>query len=234
DGDKDFGSISASSPKDVPVELKGNDDNNENLINQLETRLAARENKIELMSSNTEKLEKALNQQQDAYARLEERYTQEKLKNEEDKKMLMTGIEERDHRISELEKKVEELVDEISQLKRLKMDIRNYRSNSLASASSTSSDQDTPLSTPPDSNTPKSSVNYSSVLGLESKLYQLQKTHGKTVSEYSEIKSKYASCLEEIQELQGQLRAKLNINIIPGTPLTSTGTSFGELADMDP
>ncbi|CAG8485544.1 4306_t:CDS:2 [Cetraspora pellucida] len=214
------------------MELKGNDNNNEILINQLETRLAARESKIELMSSNTEKLEKALNQQQNAYSKLEESYTQEKLKNENDKKMLMTGIEDRDRRISELEKKVEELVDEISHLKRLKMDYRNYRSNSLASASSTSSDQDTPLSTPPDSNTPKSSVNYSSILGLESKLYQLQKTHEKTVSDYSDMKSKYASCLEEIQDLQEQLRTKFNVNIIPGTPLSS-GTSYGELADID-
>ncbi|CAG8467879.1 1610_t:CDS:2 [Dentiscutata erythropus] len=221
------------------MELRENGDNNEDLISQLETRLAARESKLELMSSNQEKLEKALSQQKDAYSKLEEKYTQEKLKNEEDKKMLMTGIEERDRRISSLEKKVEELVDEISQLKRLRMDMKNvsnrdYRSNSLASASSTSSDQDTPLSTPPDSNTPKSSVNYSSILGLESKLYQLQKTHEKTISEYSDIKNKYALCLEEIQELQEKLQGvKVKVNIIPGTPLTPTEISLNELIDID-
>ncbi|CAG8494623.1 40522_t:CDS:2, partial [Gigaspora margarita] len=216
------------------IELRENGDNNENLISELESRLEARESKIELMSSNAEKLEKALNQQQDAYSKLEKMYTEEKLRNEKDKKMLMTGIEERDHRISELEKKVEELVDEISQLKRLRMDV-SYRDSltsayrdSLTSASSTSSYQDTLFSTPPDSNTPKSSVNYSSVLGLESKLYQLQKTHEKTVSEYSDIKSKYASCLEEIQELQVQLqRFKVKFNIIPGTPLNPIGIFDG-------
>ncbi|CAG8497372.1 9825_t:CDS:2, partial [Gigaspora rosea] len=222
------------------IELRENGDNNENLISELETRLEARENKIELMSSNAEKLEKALNKQQDAYSKLEKMYTEEKLRNEEDKKMLMSGIEERDHRISELEKKVEELVDEISQLKRLRMDV-SYRDSltsayrdSLTSASSTSSYQDTPYSTPPDSNTPKSSVNYSSVLGLESKLYQLQKTHEKTVSEYSDIKSKYTSCLEEIQELQVQLQKfKVKVNIIPGTPLNPTDVSLDGLTNKD-
>ncbi|CAG8595223.1 330_t:CDS:1, partial [Scutellospora calospora] len=217
------------------IEIRDTGNNSEDIINQLETRLETRESKIEFMSKNAEKLEKALEQQKDAYSRLEENYKQEKLTNEEDKRLLMTGIEDRDRRISELEKKVEELIDEISQMKRImdtkNISVRNYRSNSLASASSTSSDQDTPLSTPPDSNTPKSSVNYASVLGLESKLYQLQKTHEKTVSEYSEIKSKYTSCLEEIHELQEQLQEiRLNVNIVPGTSLNSAA-SLGEFTD---
>ncbi|CAG8498136.1 16292_t:CDS:10 [Cetraspora pellucida] len=101
------------------------------------------------------------------------------LKMKKIKKMLMTGIKDCDRGISELEKKVEELVDEISHIKRLKMDYRTYRSNSLASASSTSSDQDTPLSSPPDSK----------LQSLESKLYLPQKTHEKTFSDYSDMKN---------------------------------------------
>ncbi|CAG8576773.1 11083_t:CDS:2, partial [Scutellospora calospora] len=40
---------------------------------------------------------------------------------------------------------------------------------------------------------------------LEIKLFELQKTHEKTILEFTQIKEKYQTCLEEIQDLQNQL-----------------------------
>ncbi|CAG8766769.1 5645_t:CDS:1, partial [Cetraspora pellucida] len=69
------------------------------------------------------------------------------------------------------------------------------------------------------------------VATLESKLLNLQETHSKTVTEYSEIKSKYEECLSEIHELQQQLtEEKLRSDIFdsdskssaPSTPTSPT------------
>ncbi|CAG8432689.1 5671_t:CDS:2 [Diversispora eburnea] len=183
------------------TKLRSNSEKNEGVIQKLELRLAKSENKVAIMNETTQNLEKALHEREDAYQKLETKYKNEKSLDEEDQTLLMSQIEDRDRRIAELEKKVDELVTEIAHMKKLKVDV----SGSLMLTN-----------------------DFSTVLNLESKLTELQKTHEKTVSEFTEVKEKYQSCLGEITELHSQLdKVKIpqfGITIdesIPTTPLNN-------------
>ncbi|GBC02805.1 hypothetical protein RclHR1_04830003 [Rhizophagus clarus] len=200
-------------------QLRTAGENSEAIIQKLENRLAISESKFASMNETSQKLEKALHEREKAYDNLELKYRKEKSNNEEDQSLLLAEVEERDNRISQLEKKVEELVNEISQLKKLKVDVTKLppkvmSRSSSTSSTSTSEEVDTPSSTPPSSN-PMSSENYATVLNLEEKLYELQKTHEKTVIEFEEIKVKYQSCLDELTDLNKQLSGtKMQLEII--------------------
>ncbi|CAG8517269.1 19698_t:CDS:2 [Gigaspora margarita] len=158
-------------------QLRINGENNEGIIQKLETRLARSESKAELMNETAQHLEKALMEREDAYNKLDLKYKNEKAQDEQQQILLLAEIEDRDRRISQLEKKVDDLIAEIAQFKKLKVDVNKAPRR-----------------------------DYSIVLNLESKLYELQKTHEKTVSEFAEIKDKYQACLGEIEDLQSQLQ----------------------------
>ncbi|CAG8441188.1 13239_t:CDS:2 [Acaulospora morrowiae] len=104
------------------AQLRLNSEKNEGVIQKLELRLAKSENKVTIMNETTQNLERALHEREDAYMKLELKYKKEKSLDEQDQNLLMSEIEERDRRIAQLEKKVEELVTEISQMKKLRVD----------------------------------------------------------------------------------------------------------------
>ncbi|CAB5380623.1 uncharacterized protein OCT59_016502 [Rhizophagus irregularis] len=203
--------------RDKISQLRIAGENSEIIIQKLETKLAKSESKFASINETSQKLEKALHEREEAYNILELKYRKEKLNNDDDQTLLLAEIEERDNRISHLEKKVEELIIEISHLKKLKVDVTKISPKILSRSSSTSStsdEVDTPFSTPPSSN-PISNENYATVLNLEEKLYELQKIHEKTSIEFEEIKIKYQSCLEEITDLHKQLSGtKMQLEII--------------------
>jgi chromosome segregation ATPase len=204
--------------RDKISQLRTAGENSEIIIQKLEAKLAKSESKFASMSETSQKLEKALHEREEAYNNLESKYRKEKFNNEEDQSLLLAEIEDRDNRISQLEKKVEELIIEISQLKKLKVDVTKMPpkvlSRSSSTSSSTSEEVDTPFSTPPSSN-PISNENYATYLSLEEKLYELQKTHEKTTIEFEEIKVKYQACLDEITDLHKQLSGtKMQLEII--------------------
>ncbi|CAJ0632129.1 13413_t:CDS:2 [Entrophospora sp. SA101] len=210
-------------------ELQSNAEDSEGIIRKLEAKLLKTEQKSNNANVTLSQLEQFLQEKEEAYVSLEGRFNQEKSNDEKDTKLLLTEIEDRDKRIAELEKKVDELVNNISQLKHLKSD-SSSSSSSPSSSLFSSSDIDTPLSTSSSLNTSISTSDYSSVSELESKLYELQKTHEDTVLEFQEIKDKYQGCLEELSELYTQLAdAKmLHLNIVETTPSTPMTDTFDE------
>nr|CAG8456812.1 13765_t:CDS:2 [Entrophospora candida] len=160
-------------------ELQSNAEDSEGIIRKLEAKLLKTEQKSNNANVTLSQLEQFLQEKEEAYVSLEGRLNQEKSNDEKDTKLLLTEIEDRDKRIAELEKKVDELVNNIK---------------------------------------------------LESKLYELQKTHEDTVLEFQEIKDKYQGCLEELSELYTQLAdAKmLHLNIVETTPSTPMTDTFDE------
>ncbi|CAG8557098.1 10197_t:CDS:2, partial [Acaulospora colombiana] len=186
------------------AQLRLNGEKSEGVIQKLELRLAKSESKVSIMNETTQNLEKALHEREDAYMKLESKYKKEKSLDEQDQNLLMSEIEERDRRIAQLEKKIDELVTEIAQMKKLRVDVNN-------------------------SNTPMSSGDFSVIMNLESKLSELQKAHEKTVAEFVDVKSKYQSCLEEIEELNSRLQEtklpRLGVTLVgdsvPMSPVTA-------------
>ncbi|CAG8558581.1 15910_t:CDS:2, partial [Racocetra fulgida] len=104
-------------------QLRSNGENNEGIIQKLETRLARSESKAEIMNETAQHLEKALMEREDAYAKLDAKYKREKAQDEQQQNLLMAEIEDRDRRIAQLEKKVDDLIAEIAQFKKLKVDV---------------------------------------------------------------------------------------------------------------
>ncbi|CAG8455777.1 7014_t:CDS:2 [Funneliformis mosseae] len=191
------------------AQLRSTEENSESIIQKLETRLAKSEDRVSSMNEASQRLEKALSERDEAYKKLETKYQKERNNDDEYQNLLLSEIEDRDSRIAELEKKVDELITEISQLKQLKVDVtkiqRKKHHRSSSSSSSASDEVDTPSSTPPSSTTPMPTGDFSTISNLEDKLYELQKNHEKTVIEFDDIKEKYKLCLEEITNLHTQL-----------------------------
>ncbi|CAG8492682.1 11608_t:CDS:2 [Acaulospora morrowiae] len=203
------------------MQMKTNEENSNGYIRDVESRLETSDQKVEKFEKIVQRLEERLVQRDSEFAKLEARM---RLSAEEERKALNEEIESRDARIMKLEERVDELVSELNSLRRIQkrasivVNERSLKESSLGESSS-------PRSVMPDSSTAENMA----TIALESKLLSLQKTHAKTVSEVSEIKTKYEECLYEIHELQSQLtEARLcdsesfdgNTSSAPTTPLT--------------
>ncbi|CAG8470534.1 13604_t:CDS:2 [Funneliformis caledonium] len=193
--------------------LKTSEANSECYITNLETRLESCDQQVEKFTQVVEKLEKRLQQRDEAYLELESKMKASY--SEEEMKLLRDEIEERDHRILQLEKKVDDLVHELELLKRLKgKEGADESSNLISLIKMTNSSE---LSA--------SKQEKLIILSLEEKLEELHKVHEQTVNEFNEIKDKYEGCLQEIHELQSQLtEVKLNHSDLfdsdPSSPMT--------------
>ncbi|CAI2161616.1 2010_t:CDS:2 [Funneliformis geosporum] len=212
------------------AQLRSTEENSENVIQKLEMRLSKSEGRVSSMNEASQRLEKALCEQEEAYKKLESKYQKERSNDDEYTNLLLAEIEDRDSRIAELEKKVDVLITEISQLKQLKVDTKipckkHHRSSSTSS--SASDEVDTPSSTPPSSTTPMPTLDYSTISNLEDKLYDLQKNHEKTIIEFDDIKEKYKLCLEEITNLHTQLSGTkvLQLEVVDIDKLAQNDTS---------
>ncbi|CAI2175051.1 3343_t:CDS:2 [Funneliformis geosporum] len=199
--------------------LKTSEANTESYVTTLETRLESSDQRVEKFTQVVERLEKRLQQREEAYLELESKMKSSY--SEEEMKLLREEIEERDHRILRLEKKVDELVNELELLRRLKGKEGADERSTLTSLITNSSESSV-------SNQEKLII-----MSLEEKLEDLHKVHEQTVNEFSEIKNKYEGCLQEIHELQSQLtEVKLNHSDLfdsdpssPSTPSTPFSNS---------
>ncbi|CAG8542233.1 10754_t:CDS:2 [Paraglomus occultum] len=192
-------------------QMKNNGSNSEGYIQDLETRLSKSEEARQQLVQTCERLEKRLQRQEESYQELEDRLKEADV--EADKQTLLNALTDRNRRITQLEKKVEELINEVEKLRKLKEHEHDHDHVSHNRSISTSSiisdvDKDTPFTTPTTSKaaTPTNERDNSSNAELEGKLADLQRIHGATVAEYMDVKTKYQACLDEIADLQSQLQ----------------------------
>ncbi|CAI2161819.1 17640_t:CDS:2 [Funneliformis geosporum] len=222
-------------------QLKSNGSNSEGYIQNLESRLASSEEQTVKFDQMVERLEKRLQQRELAYSELEEKMRQSNI--DDEKKMLLGAIDERDRRIIQLEQKVNELLIELEKL-RLKSQERelnnlqgtHQRSTSIASVIS-EDEKSVTYSPIAKGLSLKDEQDRLLVADLEAKLSKLQQTHEQTVVEFTEIKVKYQTCLNEISELQTQLNEARMMEseydefrcTTPSTPITpmSPQSDFG-------
>ena len=83
------------------------------------------------MSKIDLQLEKDLHDKEDKYNVLIEQFEKQKNIDKEEKGMLLKEIETRDYKISQLEKNVENLINEIEGMKQLKSDKLNFDNNNI-------------------------------------------------------------------------------------------------------
>ncbi|CAG8558361.1 221_t:CDS:2 [Gigaspora margarita] len=186
--------------------LNANDGNIENRIDSIEIQLEYNEDQVAAASQTTKNLEKALCEKDEAYVNLKKRLEKQHIINDEEKKWLIGEIEMRDHRISQLEKKIDDLVNEIARLKQSHVDA-NYHSHSShhSRSSSLTSVDNISLIDQPKLETIMQIKDFPSVSQLESKLCDLQKIHNETMCELEDIKNKYQTCLKELNNLHTQV-----------------------------
>ncbi|GBC09297.1 hypothetical protein RclHR1_08750006 [Rhizophagus clarus] len=205
------------------AQLKTNGTNNQSYITELETRLASSDQQVTKFEQTVEKLEKKLQQREEAFLELESKmrssYT------EEDMRLLRDELEDRDYRILQLEKKVDEFVHELELLRKLKDNGNNNAINLTSDNLVSLSHSSTPFNSTSASNQEKLIIST-----LETKLEELQKVNDQTLNEFDDIKIKYEGCLQEIHELQNQLiEARLNHSDLfdssPSSPTTPMSPS---------
>ncbi|CAB4396064.1 unnamed protein product [Rhizophagus irregularis] len=196
--------------KNEVTRLKSNGSNSEGYIQDLESRLASGEEQLTRFNQTIERLEKRLQQRERDYIELEIKMRE--ANTDEEKKMLLGAIDERDRRIIQLEERVNKLIIELERLRRMKVQefesnnqqVIRQRSESIASLTF---EDEKPYSPIPimEGLSLKDEQDRLLAVDLEKKLVKLQQTHVKTVEEFDEIKAKYQACLNEISELQAQL-----------------------------
>ncbi|CAG8468706.1 10188_t:CDS:2, partial [Racocetra persica] len=214
--------------------MSAEDRNTENRIDSIETHLEYNENQIAAASQTAKDLEKALCEKDEAYVSLKKRLEKQHIINDEEKKWLIGEIEMRDHRISLLEKKVDDLVNEIARLKQSHADANcNSHSENHSRSSSLSSVDNVSFTDQPKFGSIMQFKDFSSVSQLESKLSDLQKIHHETMCELEDIKNKYQTCLKELTNLHVQsssMTSPDNSDVAP----TIISENISEILDYSP
>lgn len=109
------------------------------LIKSYEKKLEQSQNKIVTMTKSIKDLKRSLEERNDMYQKIEVRFEKQKNSDAEEKKYLAEEIEMRDNMITELGKKIENLVDEITLLKGTQTSNSINPINSINSTNSTNS-----------------------------------------------------------------------------------------------
>ncbi|CAG8470796.1 13042_t:CDS:2 [Cetraspora pellucida] len=189
--------------------LKSTSINSEGYIHDLEARLEVSEQQLIEINKTVERLENRLKDKEVAYTELKEKFDHAEV--DQEKTLLLNELNDRDHRISLLEQKTDELSSELVKLRNLKLqelDSNNHQLHQdIIPCSSSASDEEKLLlsSINPGALSLKDEQDRLIIASLETKLSELQQIHEKTVIEFTQIKAKYEACLDEIQELQTQL-----------------------------
>ncbi|CAG8542125.1 7973_t:CDS:2, partial [Cetraspora pellucida] len=176
-------------------------DNTEKIIKNLESRLKESELNYQKINKNAQKLEKALHDACDAYLKLETRYKKDRANEDDDHNLFLEEIQDRNERISQLEKKSEELIEEIEQMKRVKAESDRHSLKRRQSTSTFSSltDLETPSTSTPFGD-------YYTVSQLELQIYELQQIQESAMTEFLDTKQKYQYCLDKLNNLKKQTR----------------------------
>ncbi|CAG8464465.1 3839_t:CDS:2 [Racocetra fulgida] len=196
-------------------------DDTEKIVKNLELKLKESELNYQKINKNAQKLEKALHDACDAYLKLETRYKKDRANEDDDRSLFLEEIQDRDERISQLEKKAEELVEEIEQMKRIKAEADRHSLKRKQSTSTFSSltDLETPSTSTPFGD-------YYTVSQLELQIYELQQIQESTMSEFLDTKQKYQYCLDKLHNLQKQTTSRRKSLSI------STEKTMDELSNM--
>ncbi|CAG8452779.1 5095_t:CDS:2 [Acaulospora morrowiae] len=179
-------------------QISADEEKNDLLIQNLEAQLKLSDSNYSEINKTAQSLEKALHDAADAYVKLEEKYKKEKTSEEEDRTLWLEEIKDRDERIVQLLNKVENLINEIAQTKKLKEEAVKFPLNQQSSPP-----QSSPIL---DSHSKRMTVDYSRVSYLESQIYGLQKVHEDVISEFLEIKQRYQYCQDEANDLRAKLQ----------------------------
>ncbi|CAG8554395.1 7724_t:CDS:2 [Dentiscutata erythropus] len=183
------------------VHVQSAGDDTEKIVKNIELKLKESELNFQKINKNAQKLEKALHDACDAYLKLETRYKKDRANEEDDLNLFLEEIQDRDERISQLDKKAEELVEELEQMKRLKTEADRHSLKRRQSTSTFSSltDLETPITSTP-------LGDYYTTSQLELQIYELQQIQERTMSEFLDIKQKYQYSLDKLSELNKQTR----------------------------
>ncbi|CAG8534735.1 7754_t:CDS:2 [Funneliformis caledonium] len=195
-------------------EVEESNEHNKNVINSLQNYIKEIESKLEkreieanlqttrlehpekFISETVRLLEQRLKERDAAYEEVEAQLNELKKERVEsvpvtqETKVLLDKLDDRDRRINQLEFKLNLLVEELDKLRRL--EATNSNSSITAGEDRSSS--------------PSGEQNLFTVINLETKLAELQKSHENTVTELIDVKIKYQSSLDEIQDLQSSLK----------------------------
>ncbi|CAG8443698.1 9187_t:CDS:2 [Diversispora eburnea] len=193
--------------KERIAEISSTEEGKDLLIQNIEKQVKISEANYLAVNKTAQNLERALHDIADSYIKLEARYKKQKTNDKDYQKILQEGLNDRDDRISQLEDKVESLVNEISRMKKLKEESNNYPLKQQSSISTFSSvnDPETPSSIF-SMHSKRTTIDYSRVSLLESQIYELKKIHENTISEYLEIKQNYEYSLNEVSDLQAKIQ----------------------------
>ncbi|CAG8579760.1 2401_t:CDS:2 [Funneliformis caledonium] len=204
------------------AQMKANNSNSDGYTKNLENRMSISDNKSTQLVETVKKLEERLHQREAECQELEEKLR--RVDNDDEKKLLLNELDDREKRILHLEQKVESLIRELEEL----------RNHSLSHDDSELSviSEDIHFASP--SITPGVNNDPMNLSPLESKFLDLQKTHENTLKEFEDIKSKYHLCLLEIHELRNQLSEENAIHpemvhdfkSTPTTPLSPKSPDF--------
>ncbi|CAG8680316.1 17182_t:CDS:1, partial [Cetraspora pellucida] len=211
-------------------QLKSSGNSTEGYIQSLESRLSTSEEQLTKFRQNVGNLERRLQDREAAYQDLENRM---KLVEVDDKKLLLNEIDDRDKRITQLEQKVDLLIKELDRLREFSnpsIEGNEGIDSHERSVSELSTTSNYTLSTSR-SITPQliSEQERMSVVTLEARLSELQKTHDNTVKDFNDMKDKYQACVAEINDLRAQLSERedsfKSTSSTPITPMSPTNSS---------
>ncbi|CAG8461354.1 23014_t:CDS:2, partial [Rhizophagus irregularis] len=208
-------------------EVEESNEHNKNVINSLqnyikeiETKLEKREIEAKLQTSRSEHpekfisetvqvLEQRLERRDMEYQELETQYNELKDLIPQETKILLEKLDDRNQRVNQLESRLNLLADELDKLK------------TLETTTSTTTGED-------NSSSPTGEQNLLTIVNLEFKLAELQKSRENTVTELNDVKTKYQSSLDEIQVLQSSLK-----ETIPRDDRSEITTLESKFADLE-
>ncbi|EXX78114.1 uncharacterized protein OCT59_010472 [Rhizophagus irregularis] len=191
--------------KNYVEKLSGNEQSAESFIRDLESRIEENENKNLEMSRLDSQLEKELQIKEEKYLALVEQFKKQKNVDKEENKWLLGEIRVRDNKILRLEKNVENLINEIENMKKLKIEVTSHSRNNHSKSSSISSIMDTPSFLRPNKIREFPSVTPVSPISVFDQFDDIQIMHEKTLTELDEVKNKYEKSLAELNELRSKL-----------------------------
>lgn len=210
-------------------EVEESNEHNKNVINSLQNYIKEIESKLEkreieaklqtfrpehpekFISETVQVLEQRLERRDMEYQELETQYNELKNLIPQETKVLLEKLDDRNQRVNQLESRLNLLADELDKLRKLE---------ATNSTNSTTADED-------NSSSPTGEQNLLTIVNLEFKLAELQKSHESTVTELNDVKTKYQSSLDEIQALQSSLKETIPRN--DRSEITTPESKFAHL-----
>ncbi|GAA5990939.1 hypothetical protein JCM5350_008285 [Sporobolomyces pararoseus] len=225
---------------DLRKELSRNREQSETTelyIKELEARLAKSDESNHALQAQLEVLERDIQRREEAYKELEARLTL--LDTSGEHKLLLAEIDEKDKRLIELERDLDEMkvkaetaAQEKEKLEemadRLKKGGNDRRPRSLTPPDTPAETDDGEFESPLDrqvsssTSSDSTTVDPSLVASLQEQMDQLKEAHAVTLAELESAKAKYGDSLKEIEDLNSQVQ---EAKLVHSTSEPTRGTS---------